>query len=302
MPQASRQFAKRELENVREDIYRKDPRPLSGFELFPQRGEAIPDYKKYHVIRQYEMVGHSQWIDEMGDDFPRADIVVDEDQFNLRAHGCAYGFTDDEIAAAEDNNRDLRRKRGMSARRACRQRNNHAMFFGDTSVGLFGFINFPGVPRVYFDNKINKNTGADTIYNELTAFIDTIDEINQTLVSADVVCLPPEQFNHIRKRRFNTGSGDRILGSIREAYSDAAGEPETEFRKIPELEGAGPDGEDVLIAFVDDDESFGHLLPRPFTQEPPEIDFPESVIKTHSKTGGMAADQPLHMCIGILPK
>jgi hypothetical protein len=239
----------------------------------------------------------------MGDDWPRADVVMDEDNFNLRRHGCAYGYEDDEIELAESEGRDLRRKRGLAARRAIRERNNHAMFFGDTGAQIFGAINLPGTPRVYLSEPINASTDADTIIEMVCDFIDTIDEVNETTVEPDVVGLPPDQFNHIR-RRYRSSTEQTVLNAIRAVYEGEDGNQAREimFVKMPELKGAGPSGEDVLFAFVDDEESWGHLLPREFTQTDPEKDFPEWVVKCHSKTGGTAADFPLHMAIGILPK
>ena len=296
---ASATFAERELENVRDDIYLKKPRPLTGYDYFPQRGD-IPAYKKFHVIRQYEQVGASQWFSEMGDDWPRADAVVDEDQFNLRRHGCAYGFEDDELEAAENEGRDLRRKRGLAARRAIRERNNHCMLFGDMGVKVFGAINYPGSPRVHLANAIGPGTNADTILAMVVNFVDTINEVNETTVDPDVVGLPPAQYNHLRGR-FRSGVDKTLLNALKDIYSGEGDDPEIRFVKMPELKGAGPNGEDVLYAFVDDEDSWGHLLPREFTQEDPKQDFPHWLVKCHSKTGGVAFDFPLHAAIGILP-
>jgi len=297
---ASATFAKRELENVRDDVYLKDPRPLSGYDYFPQRG-GIPSYKKFHIIRQYEMVGASQWFAEMGDDWPRADVVLDEDQFSLRRHGCAYGYEDDELEAAENEGRDLRRKRGVAARRAIRERNNHCMFFGDTGVKVFGAINYPGTPRVHLSDPIDSSTSADVIIQMVTDFIDTIDEVNESTVEPDVIGLPTAIYNHLRKR-YRSSIDQTLLNAIRDVYKGEDDAPELRFVKMPELSGAGPDDEDVLYAFVDDEDSWGHLLPREFTQEEPEKNFPNWLVKCHSKTGGTAFDFPLHAAIGIVPK
>jgi len=298
MPQDLGVFAKRQLESVRDQVYEKDLEPLTGYEYFPQRTDA-EEFAEYYVIRQYDRVGYSRWQNELagGGEYPRADVVVDEDQFPLHSHVCAYGYTRDEMLRSQQHGLDLELKRASAARRAVRQKNDHVMFFGDESVGLFGAVNYPGTPRVYFSNVVGTNTSAATIIEEITALIDTPNEVTKNTSEVDVVGFPTDIYNHIRKRNANNGTDTTILQYLRDVVYDG----NIDMVKMPELSEAGPNGEDIIFAFRDDTETWGHTLARPFNQGPSQQDHWCWEVPCESKTGGVSADFPLRNAIGIVP-
>jgi len=294
-PQA-RSFAKRELEDVRETIYQKDLRPLSAEEHFPVRND-VARWAEYYITRQFEPIGMSGWINDYSQDFPRVGIDVDEDQFRLHSHGCEYGYTNIELERAAANNRNLREQRAMAAQRAIRERNNHVAFFGSASRKLYGLVNYPGVPRVYFDNPINANTAADTIVEEFGAFLDTPNDVTQNNTEVDVVGIPTTQYNFMRRTNVRSGTDTKILEDLRDNIYDG----QIDFVKMPELDGAGPDGEDLVVCFEDRSETWGMSIAMPFTQEDPQQEKLAWAVPCHSRTAGVTFDFPLRAAIGILP-
>jgi len=300
MPQDLGIFAKRQLESVRERVFEMDLEPLTGYEYFPQRDVADPS-SEFYVIQQYDRIGYSRWQNEIADgqSAPRADIIVDEDQFPLHSHLVTYGYNRDEMLRSQRTGMDLETKRASAAMRAIRQRNNHVMFYGDESVGVFGAINYPGTPRVYFDNAIVSSTNAGTITDEITALVDTPNEVTKNTSEVDVVGFPTRIYNHIRKRNASNSTDTTILQYI--FGEDGIYEGEIDAVKMPELEGAGPNGEDVIFAFRNDTQTWGHTLARPFNQGPANRVHWTWEVACESKTGGVSADFPLRNAIGIVP-
>lgn len=298
-------FAKRQLESVRDRTYEKDLEPLSGYDYFPQRNDAAEE-AQYYIIKQYDRIGYSRWFGEVSGDFPRADAVIDEDQFPLHTHVVAYGYTRDEMLRSQKHGTDLENKRSAAALRAIRQRNNYVMCYGDQAVGLFGAFNYPGTPRVYLNNPIAAGTDADTIVQEIASVIDTPNEVTRNNTEIDYLGLPTDLYNHIRKRRMEAGTDTTVLSYLRDVIYGDEGDQERNsnvmFVKMPELSGAGPNGEDLLFGWHDSEETWGHTLARPFTQE--DAIMPNSLcweIQCHSKTGGISADFPLRNVIGVVP-
>jgi hypothetical protein len=295
-------FARRELEDVRDEVYEKDLEPLSAYDYFPTR--TADESKEFHVIRQYDRIGYSRWYSQVANEFPRADAVIDEDQFPIHQHVVAYGYTRKEMKRARSGESvDLETKRGAAAMRAIRERNNFTAVYGDSAMGLFGALTFASTPRVYFQNPINRNTNAETIVDEIRACIDTPNEVTRNQTEIDYFALPTAQYNHIRGRRMPGNSDQTVLSYLSEIVygADNADAPNITFIKMPELEGAGPNGEDVCFGFRNDQRTWGNTIAEPFTQEDPMQ--PNRLcweIQCHSMTAGVSADYPLRNVIGIL--
>lgn len=288
-------FAERELEVVRSEVLRKKLEPLSGREWIPQDME-IDAWAEFYVHQMYELLGVAQAIGDATDDLPLANISISEERFNIRDYGCAYKHTFKEIERAEALDKRLDQRRAEAARRATNQKLNQIMWFGDPATDLFGAVNYPDVPRVAMRDTVDETTGASVILDMLNDLVNgTFQETRQT-ARPDTVLFATNPYTHISSTRLSSGTDTTIL-----EYFETNNPFVETTDTVPELDGAGPNGEDLIFAFNSNGETFEHKLAREFTQRPPQDKNLAVITNCIAATGGVAYNYPLEAVVGEIP-
>jgi hypothetical protein len=292
-------FFERDLRFVRKEIIEDQRPPLNAFTLIPQATD-IPAYADSYEHRMYEMIGVADFIADYAQDQPNVDIAARNELFNAREFGCAYQYSISEIEKSAALDYQLDRKRALSARIAIEEKFNRIQFFGDTGVQLFGWVNYPYIPRRIVSFPFDSTSSTVNILAELNAAINQPFLQTRTSGHADTLVMAPELMTFLEATPWSVSSSGATDRTIMEQFL-ATNSRVSEVKAAQELSFAGPDGEHLMIAYRKDEMIFSHKMMRPFTQLAPQDRNMAIITNCHAKSGGIACDRPLEMVIVEVP-
>lgn len=282
----------RDLEYVRTQVYDDKRAPLNGGVLIPQSGD-VPEWAETYTHRRAEMIGQAQIVSDYADDLPLVDVSGQEDTYRVKMIGVAYQFSLKEQQAS-DRGIPLSTKRPMAARVAIEEKLNRIQFYGDPSAGLFGWLTFPYIPRFYLSEDFSEaNANPYNVLAELNSFFDAAEIRTDTVAKPNTLAVAPAKYFYIAQTPLREGSDTTILQHF------MANRPGVSVENTQELRGAGPDGEDLMVAYRRAPENVEHKLVQPFTQLAPQPKNLAVLTNCVAQSGGVVSDFPLEMTIGV---
>jgi len=291
-------FAERELESVRSEVLLKEHEPMNADRYIPQNDEHA-SYKSFVVHQMKEYIGLAQPMSSAEDDFPLANVTITETQYDVRNYALGYKHDVDEIEAANDLNKPLDRDRAEAARMGTERRLNQVQWFGDVANGLPGAINNPSVPRIQLSDTIDSTTSADTIKDIINDLVNNSLVANRETGRLDTILMATGPWTYI----FSTdkdpnSSNDTTIGEYIQQNN-----PQVEtIDSVPELTEAGPNGEDLILAYSSSaPDVMEHLLVQEWTQLPPQDRNFSVVTPAKAKSGGVPYNYPLKAVVGVEP-
>jgi hypothetical protein len=143
-------FLERQLEFIRPQVFEVTYADIKYPTLLPVTSEAGPGAQTF-TYRIMDSTGEFKLIADAADDLPRADISQIERTINIRSFGGSFGYTVQELRAAQMATIALEQRRATAVRRAYEEKVESVAMFGESSVGLVGFFNNPTVDVVAAD-------------------------------------------------------------------------------------------------------------------------------------------------------
>lgn len=285
----------RQLEYIFPEVLRTMLPVLNAMRLFPLDTE-VPAGALTFTHRMVEPLGLAQWISNPADDLPFADVAAVEKTFNTKPLGLAYQYSIYDILAGQMAGTSLDVERGIATRRGIEEMQNRVFWNGDDAVGIFGVLTYPYVPRHIFANPIAAGTAADTIIAELNAFVNGIVSLSKETERPTTLVLPTDEYSYIASTPRSATTDTTILNFF------LANNPYIEnVESAYELADAGPNGEQLAIAYSPEKRIGKLVLPLPYTQLPAQERNLSFVVNAHSKVGGFCSMYPLAMAIGEIP-
>lgn len=285
-------FFERQLEHVKSKTYDVKYPELKARSLIPVSNEAGPgaDTIKYE---QYDMVGMAQIVANYASDFPRADIKGKEFRSPVRSLGASYGYSIQDIRAAQMKGLPLQARKANAAKRAILLKENRIAFFGDTENGLLGFFHHPNLPEAHLAaDGTNSVTywavkSPELILRDLNVIANAPITSSLGVESADTLLLSPTRW--------------AFLTTLKIPYSDKSvlkwfleNHPTVKSaEQVPELEIAGSGGYERIIAYRRSPDALTLEIPQDFEQFPPQEKGLEYEIPCHSRVGGVNFYYPL---------
>lgn len=296
-PQVGMYF-EQELTSVRTEVKRKKKKPKNGFQVIPQDPDE-PDWAETVEHRMWDIEGTgSEFISDYSDMPPMVGVNVEKDDWPVKEFGCAYQYSMQEIRKSQATGKGLDRKKAMAAREFNERLANRIMWYGAPQMGLFGLVNFPYIPRWQVSIPFDDTQTGEDILNELSAFVRSPFEITKDEQDApDTLLMPTTQFGYINDTPWSANAGDTTILQHFESNNWFV----DEVRPVRELDGAGPNGEDVMIAYRQDSDLLEHKLVLEHTQHDPQQEGLAFVTPTTAKSGGIVSDFPFEMAIGEFP-
>lgn len=291
-------FFERELVDVRTEVVEEVRPPRNIFEHFAQDTSKDPTRNQYEH-RMFDYVGAAQFIGDYADDLPLVDLAGREEVFNMRAFGCAYRYSQDEIELSAKLGRQLDRKRAMAARIVTEEKFNRIGFYGDPAQLLFGWCNYPYIPRRVSSVQFVAGTNADTMLAELHAVVNSIFGTTNTVGEPNLYLMSPNAYTQVATKRL-PDSDTTVLKQFLDTNPMFMG-GKGKVEPCHELAGAGPEGEDIDIVGTDDPMVGAHVLAREFTQLDPQPRNLAILTNCHAKSGGVALDRPQEFVIAERP-
>lgn len=289
-------FFLRELEHIKTKSYDVKYAELKGRSLVPVSSEVNPGAETV-VYEQYDQVGMAKVIASYADDLPRADIKGKEFTARVRSLGDSYGYSIQEIRAAQFAGKPLQQRRADAAKRAILQKENSICFAGDADYGLLGFLNHPNISSVTIDAD---GTGSSTkfvdktpdqILRDLNKVSNFIVENTLMVEQPDTLLLPVTVYNYIKSTARSANSDKTIL-----AYFLETNEYIKQVEPVNECKGIGAGNTDRMLAYRKDPMALEQEIPQDFEQFDPQPENLAFKIPCHSRYGGVQVYYPLSVC------
>lgn len=290
-------FFARELEHIKSQTYDVKRPMLSALDLIPidtSAGEGA----EYITYRQYDTVGMAKVITNYANDLPRADVVAKEFSSPVRGIGNSYGYSIQEIRAANMVGKSLDARKATAARRAQDELANKIAWSGDAEYNLPGFLNNANIPTYTVpadgtgSSKLWSNKTPDQILRDMNAMVTAPAVATKGVHKVTELWLPLAQYSYIAQTVRSTASDLTILEAFKR------GNPDVVVRQVVELEGAGAGGTNRMVALERSAENFQIAFPMPFTQHSVQQKGLEFEVPCESRMGGVVVYYPLAFIFG----
>jgi hypothetical protein len=288
-------FFERELESKKARSYDVIKAPLKAFELIPVSTDAGAGAEAI-VYEQYDQTGIAKIIGNYADDLPRANVKGKEFTARVKSVGNSYGYSLQEIRAAQFAGKSLTDRQATAAARAQREEWNRIAFFGDADHGLQGWIGAANVPA----SPVAAGAGAggtvlawsgktpDEILKDLNDAVNGVVDLTNGAEQPDTVALPIKQYTQVATTPRSATSDTTILEFFLQNSPFI-----TSVEWANELSGAFPGNTDGFIVYRRDPETMTLEMPVMFEQLPVQERGLEYVVPCHSRIGGVIIYYPL---------
>lgn len=307
MDAATSAFFSRSLEHIRAQAYEHKFAELDGRQFVRPINERVHPGANVYTYRKYTKVGYAAWATDYSKG-PRVDLFGEEASSFIAGIKVAYGHNLQEARAAMMQQLDLNGGKATAARRANDQLQDQAIWTGD-GPNLLGLLNQTGVTA--FTPDPGKTSGSSSWVGatprEILADLFGIENaiINGTLnvERPNVLALPRSRDQLISQLPMGDGMG---MVSVKQFFLANSSSIKT-IKSTHRLEsedaayGKNVSGKFTgcrMVAYNDEPDKLGYILPLEFTQLPPQYDGYEVITHCESRCGGVVAPFPAAMAYG----
>lgn len=292
-------FFSRELESRKAKTYDVIKAPLKAFELFPVDSSAGAGAESI-AYEQYDITGMAKIIANYADDLPRADVKGKEFVGKIKSVGNSYGYSVQEIRAAQMAGKGLAQRKADAAARTQRETWNKIAFYGDADNSLPGILTNPNIPSSSAPNGAGGTPEWST--KTATEILKDLNDLANTIVSStngaeqpDTIVLPVGQYTLIASTPRSTTSDTTILEYFltnNPFISTVEWANEMDSAQLAANGVVGFTG-DVAFAYRKSSDVLTLEMPQMFEQFPPQERGLEFVVPCHSRIAGVLVYYPL---------
>lgn len=293
-------FFARELEFIKAKTYDIEYPEFKAMQLIPVSTEAGPGAESI-TYQQYDQMGLAQIIANYAQDLPRADVKGKEFTTPIRSLGTSYGYSLQEIRAAQFASKNLEQRKANAARKAVEQQMNKIAWFGNEAFGLQGFITNPNVTRggvaLNAANTSTKweNKTPDEILKDMNDLVNGIIDLTNGVEMPNTLLMPIKQWTHISTTARSSTSDTTIMEFfLRNSPAISS------IEWVQELKGASqlsPD-EDIMIAYDRNPDKLTFEVPQMYEQFAAQERGLEFVVPAHARVSSVLVYFPLSISIG----
>ena len=282
-------FLDRQLEYIRPQIFETEYADIKYSTILPVTSEAGPGSQTF-TYRIMDATGDFKLISDAADDLPRADVSQTEKSINIRSFGGSFGYTVQELRAAQMANVALEQRRAAAVRRAYEEKVEAVAMFGESSVGLSGFFNNSTVDVISANKWFSTSAvTADEMLSILNKGVSAIISGSNMKEQPDTILLPYEDYNTISTTRNSDSSDVTVL--------------EYFLRTNPYIRNVEPinqlDADNTssltrnrMVVYKRDPQKVQLHIPQPLELFPPQQRGLEFVVPAHARVGGVALYYP----------
>lgn len=286
----------RQLEAIESKLYEVKRRQLKYLPLLPQSSEPGPGAQKitYYL---YDKIGAAKIIANPADDLPRVDIFATRHEGSIHPGGASFGYSTRELREAAFSNVPLDMMKVSAARRAMEELENRIAWNGDSTYGLLGLFSNPNVPQEEvalneaLTSRLWADKSADEIIDDVSDLLSSIRTVTRQVHQADVLLLPIAQYELIRRKRI--GGLLPHMTVYQYLLDPENGQGLSAIEAVPELEGAGEGGTDMMLAYENDSDVLENRIPMPMTMLPVQYRNLQLIFNLESEIGGVVVRYPL---------
>ena len=283
-------FLERQLEYIRPQVFEVQYADIKYPTILPVTSEAGPGAQTF-TYRIMDSTGEFRLIADAADDLPRADISQVEKSINIRSFGGSFGYTVQELRAAQMANIALEQRRAAAVRRAYEEKVEEVAMFGESQVGLAGFFNNANVDVIAADKWFTGSTASGTSQDLLELLnygVSAIISGSKMKEQPDTILMAYEDYNKISTTRNSDSSDVTVL-----EYFLRTNPYIRNVEPINQLEsGNGSLTKNRMVVYKRDPEKVQLHIPQPLELFPPQQRGLEFIVPAHARVGGVALYYP----------
>ena len=283
-------FLERQLEYIRPQIFEVAYADIKYPTLLPVTSEAGQGAQTF-TYRIMDSTGEFKLIADAADDLPRSDISQVEKSINIRSFGGSFGYTVQELRAAQMANIALEQRRAAAVRRAYEEKVEAVAMFGESTVGLAGFFNNSTVDVIAADYWFTGTTASGTSQEMLELLnygVTAIINGSNMKEQPDTILMAYEDYNKVSTTRNSDSSDVTVL--------------EYFLRTNPYIRNVEPINQldkdnsvlntNRMVVYKRDPEKVQLHIPQPLELFPPQQRGLEFIVPAHARVGGVALYYP----------
>jgi hypothetical protein len=281
-------FLDRQLEHIRPQVFEVEYADIKYPTILPVTAEAGPGAQTF-TYRIMNATGDFKLISDAADDLPRADVSQTEKSINIRSFGGSFGYTVQELRAAQMANLSLEQRRASAVRRSYEEKVESVAMFGEGSVSLAGFFNNATVD-VISANKWFSTSGvtAQEMLEILNQGVSAIISGSNMKEQPDTILIAYEDYNIISTTRNSDSSDVTVL-----EYFLRTNPFIRNVEPINQLAAANSSlAKNRLVVYKRDPQKVQLHIPQPLELFPPQQRGLEFIVPAHARVGGVALYYP----------
>jgi len=296
-------FFARELETIKARSYDILYPEFTAKRFIPVSGDAGSGAEQI-TYQQYDRVGVMKIIANYADDLPRSDVKGREFTSPVRSIGGSYGYSIQEIRAAQMAGKPLQQRKANAVRQSYEQTVNDIGWKARTVdaayAGLTGFLYNPNTTKSSptTGNWIAGSATADQIIADVNEAINDVRTLTKGVEMVDTLLLPIPEFSYIASTPRSNVSDTTILEFLRRVNPGVTFEAVNELTNVtPAPSGGSPATNSIMIAYRRSPDKLTLEIPQTFEQFPAQERGLEFLINAHGRIGGVIIYYPLSVNI-----
>jgi hypothetical protein len=286
-------FLQRQLEYIRPQVFETVYADIKYPTILPVTSEAGPGAQTF-TYRIMDSTGEFRLLADSADDLPRSDVSQIEKSINIRSFGGSFGYSVQELRAAQMANVALEQRRATAVRRAYEEKVESVAMFGEASVSLTGFFNNATVDIVAADKWFTTaSITAQEMLELLNYGVSAIINGSQMKEQPDTILLAYEDYNKISTTRNSDSSDVTVLEYFLRTnpYINNV-EP---INQLTKGKNGGKLNTSRMVVYKRDPEKVQLHIPQPLELFPAQQRGLEFIVPAHARVGGVAVYYPKSM-------
>ena len=281
-------FLDRQLEYIRPQVFEVEYADIKYPTILPVTAEAGPGAQTF-TYRIMDATGDFKLISDAADDLPRADVSQTEKSINIRSFGGSFGYTVQELRAAQMANLSLEQRRASAVRRAYEEKVESVAMFGEGSVSLAGFFNNATVDVISANKWFSTSAvTAQEMLEILNQGVSAIISGSNMKEQPDTILMPYEDYNTVSTTRNSDSSDVTVL-----EYFLRTNPYIRNVEPINQLAAANSSlAKNRLVVYKRDPQKVQLHIPQPLELFPPQQRGLEFIVPAHARVGGVALYYP----------
>nr|BAR25788.1 unnamed protein product [uncultured Mediterranean phage uvMED] len=281
-------FLDRQLEHIRPQVFEVEYADIKYPTILPVTAEAGPGAQTF-TYRIMNATGDFKLISDAADDLPRADVSQTEKSINIRSFGGSFGYTVQELRAAQMANLSLEQRRASAVRRSYEEKVESVAMFGEGSVSLAGFFNNATVDVISANKWFSTSSvTAQEMLEILNQGVSAIISGSNMKEQPDTILIAYEDYNIISTTRNSDSSDVTVL-----EYFLRTNPFIRNVEPINQLAAANSSlAKNRLVVYKRDPQKVQLHIPQPLELFPPQQRGLEFIVPAHARVGGVALYYP----------
>ena len=283
-------FLERQLEFIRPQVFEIQYADIKYSTILPVTSEAGPGAQTF-TYRIMDSTGEFRLLADAASDLPRADISQVEKSINIRSFGGSFGYTVQELRAAQMANIALEQRRAAAVRRAYEEKVESVALFGESTVALAGFFNNSAVDIVAADKWFTTASVTAQEMNELLNHgVSAIINGSKMKEQPDTILLGYEDYNKVSTTRNSDSSDVTVLEYFLRTNPYIRNvEP---INQLTKGNNGGKLNTSRMVVYKRDPEKVQLHIPQPLELFPAQQRGLEFIVPAHARVGGVALYYP----------